>query len=91
MNVHIATSVPRIRARRAPRVLGVLSLGPLTVVAGVVWAVLQPYRVTLLDPGEYDFWWLFVETPLLVILVGILFHFLVARPLVRDLEEEARK
>ena len=76
---------PRAAARRA---LLVSLLGPLTTLGGVVWAIVQPYRVTLLHPGGETFWWLFVQPPLLVIAAGAAFHLLVARPLVRDLEEE---
>jgi hypothetical protein len=92
MESHVATDAPRVRVRRTARQLGVLSLGPLTVVAGIVWAFLQPYRVTLFDPTGQGFWWLFVQPPLLVILVGVLFHFLVVPPLLRDLgEHDARR
>jgi hypothetical protein len=63
----------------------VISLGPATVVAGLVWALLQPYRVTLFEPLGQGFWWLAVEPPMLVVLVGVLFHLVVARGLVRDL------
>ena len=63
-------------------------LGPLLAAAGVVWAILQPYRVTLLHPHGEGFWWLFVEPPLLVVAAGVAFHLLVARPLVEDLERD---
>jgi hypothetical protein len=63
----------------------VISLGPATVVAGLVWALFQPYRATLFAPHGQSFWWLAVEPPLLVVIVGIVFHFVVARGLVRDL------
>jgi hypothetical protein len=66
----------------------VASLGPLTVVAGVVWALLQPYRVTLLHPHGESFWWLAVEPPLLVVAVGLLFHLLVLPGLLQDLAED---
>jgi hypothetical protein len=86
---HIASqiAVERPRARPSVRALTVLSLGPLALVAGIAWAILQPYRVTLLHPHGQGFWWLVVEPPLLVMLVGILFHFLVAPGVVDDLEE----
>ena len=61
-------------------------LGPLTVAAGVVWAVLQPYRLTLLHPFHQGFWWLVIEPPLLVVGAGVLFALVVARPLIADLE-----
>ena len=82
-----ATELSRTRVRRSARALAVLSLGPLVIVMGIVWAFVQPWRVTLLHPYDQGFWWLVVEPPLLVILAGILFHAFVARPLVHDLEE----
>ena len=64
------------------------TLGPLTVAAGIAWALLQPYRVTLLHPHGESFWWLVVEPPLLVIAVGLVFHFLVVPGVLEDLEVE---
>ncbi len=74
-----ATGSPSLRARL------VLALGPLTVVAGVVWAALQPWRLTLLHPAGQGFWWLFSEPPLYVVLVGVLFRLLLAPGIVADL------
>jgi hypothetical protein len=88
MQSHVATELLRERSRRSARVLGVLALGPLTVLGGIVWALLQPYRVTLLHPRGQGFWWLVVEPPLLVMLVGILFALVIAPGLVEDVEEE---
>lgn len=85
-----ATEVLRSRTRPTARVVAVLSLGPLVVAAGVAWALLQPWRLTLLHPVDQGFWWLLVEPPLLVVLAGVLFHLLVARPLAHDLEETER-
>jgi hypothetical protein len=82
-----ATDFSRTRIRRSARALALLSLGPLVVVAGIVWAFMQPWRVTLLHPLGQGFWWLVAEPPLLVVVVGVVFHALVARPLVDDLEE----
>jgi len=62
-------------------------LGPAVSAAGIVWAILQPYRVTLLHPHGQGFWWLVIEPPLLVVLAGIVFLVVVARPLLSDLEE----
>jgi hypothetical protein len=69
----------------------VISLGPATVVAGLVWALFQPYRVTLFEPQGQSFWWLAVEPPLLVVLVGIVFTRVGARGLVRDLLDAERR
>jgi hypothetical protein len=82
-----ATELSRTRTRRSARALAVLSLGPLAVVVAVGWALLQPWRLPLLDPDGQGFWWLVVEPPLLVIAAGLLFHVFVARPLVHDLED----
>jgi hypothetical protein len=87
VETQFVTSAPAVRERRNARVLAVSSLGPLTVLAGVVWAILQPYRITLLHPRGEGFWWLVIEPPLLVIAAGIAFALIVARPLIADLEE----
>jgi hypothetical protein len=65
----------------------VSSIGPTVVAAGLIWAILQPYRVTLLHPHGQGLWWLLIEPPLLVMGAGIVFALLVARPLLSDLEE----
>jgi hypothetical protein len=62
-------------------------VGPTTIAGGLIWAILQPERVTLLHPRGESFWWLVVEPPLLVLLVGAVFAAFVARPLIADLEE----
>jgi hypothetical protein len=78
--------VPRGRTLRGRLVS---SLGPLTALAGLVWAIVQPYRITLLHPHGQTFWWLVVEPPLLVIAVGVLFHLVVVPGLLEDLEDAA--
>jgi hypothetical protein len=75
-------------ARRTVRAHAISLLGPLTVVGGVIWALLQPYRITLLHPHHQGFWWLVVEPPLLVALAGIFFGRVIARPLLADLEDD---
>jgi hypothetical protein len=72
---------------RTARARAIAAIGPLTMVAGVVWAFLQPYRLTILHPHGEGFWWLFVQPPLLVVAVGVLFALLVAPGLIEDLEE----
>lgn len=72
---------------RTVRVRLVLGMGPATALAGVAWALVQPWRLTLLHPYGQGFWWLFAEPPLYVVLVGLLFRFVVAPGVVRDLEE----
>jgi ABC-type amino acid transport system permease subunit len=76
-----------VPAQRTARARIVSALGPLTALAGVIWAIAQPYRITLLHPRGQGFWWLFVEPPLLVIAVGLVFYFVVLPGLLEDLAE----
>jgi hypothetical protein len=87
MESHVASHAPEQVARRSWRVRTIGLLGPLTIAAGFAWALLQPYRVTLLHPHGQGFWWLFVEPPLYVIGVGLLFALVVAPGLLDDLEQ----
>ncbi len=86
MDTQLARSeITQERSRASARALTVLLLGPLTMLAGVAWAFLQPWRVTLLHPRGEGFWWLVVEPPLLVVLAGLVVA-LAAPAIVRDLE-----
>ncbi len=82
---------PRIQAgfayRRGIRARAVSLLGPLTALGGLAWAIVQPYRLTLLHPHHQGFWWLLVEPPLLVAGAGIFFSLVIAAPLIADLED----
>ena len=86
MNAELVSEleVPRHRTARARLVS---MIGPLTALAGTIWAVVQPYRLTVLHPHGQGFWWLFVEPPLLVIAVGLFFYFAIVPGLLDDLEE----
>ena len=79
MNQLATSELRQVRTRRSARALAVLALGPLTMLGGVVWAFVQPWRVTLLHPHGEGFWWL-------VVAVGVFFAIL-AYGIVRDLEE----
>jgi hypothetical protein len=79
--------VPRHRTLRARFVS---ALGPLTIIAGAAWALLQPDRITLLHPHGQTFWWLVIEPPLLVIGVGLLFQLVVLPGLLQDLDAASR-
>jgi len=70
------------------RVRLVLVLGPLTALIGLAWALVQPYRLTLLHPHGQGFWWLLSEPPLYVVLAGVFFRLLIAPSLVEDLQSE---
>lgn len=74
-------------AARTRRARAISLMGPGTVAAGLIWGILQPYRVTLLHPRGQGLWWLVFEPPLLVALAGIVFALVVAKPLLADLEE----
>jgi hypothetical protein len=74
-------------AARSRRARTISLIGPSTVAAGLIWAILQPYRLTLLHPRGQGFWWLLIEPPLLVALAGLAFAIVVAKPLLADLEE----
>jgi len=88
MSAEIAQARIGERARVSPRARIVLALGPLTSVAGIVWAVAQPWRLTLLHPHGQGFWWLLSEPPLYVVLAGLLFRFVLAPGIASDLEQE---
>ena len=88
MNAELVSELKAPLQRAATRARIISTLGPATALAGIGWALVQPYRITLLHPRGQDFWWLFVEPPLLVIAVGLFFHFVVVPGLLDDLEEE---
>ena len=87
MDAELVRERVRARTRHSWRHTAVSALGPLTALVGLIWALVQPYRVTLLDPDKHTFWYLAVQPPLLVILVGVVFHFWVVPGLLADLEE----
>jgi hypothetical protein len=76
--------------RRPPRELAIESLGPLTMLAGLVWAIAQPYRIAFLDPDGKGFYDFLAQPPLLVVLVGLIFALGVAPGLLEDLREGER-
>jgi hypothetical protein len=86
---YVSEAQTRERPRRG-RAIAVSLLAPVTVTGGLLWALWQPYRLTLLDPQGQGFWNLVVEPPLLVILVGVLFQLLIVPSLLADLEDAER-
>jgi hypothetical protein len=86
MESPILRDVSASRGYAVSRALIISALGPVTTMGGFVWAIVQPYRITLLHPHGQGFWWLFAEPPLLVMVVGLVFARVVARPLLADLE-----
>jgi hypothetical protein len=92
MDAELVQQGARVKARQSRRNTAISALGPLTALAGLAWALVQPYRITLLDPHGHGFWYLAIQPPLLVMLVGAVFHFWVVPGLLTDLEEvEERK
>jgi len=87
MESHFATEAVAQLRRRSLRATSVNLIGPVTMLAGVAWAFLQPYRLTILHPYGQGFWWLLSEPPLYVILVGLVFALVLAPALLEDLEE----
>jgi hypothetical protein len=87
MNAELAHQLKARQAERSRRVRVVWALGPATSLGGIVWALVQPYRITLLHPHGQGFWWLFSEPPLWVVFVGIVFGAIVAPGLIEDLED----
>lgn len=95
MSSEIATSIRRrvVRrtrsdVRRQRRIVAVQLLGPLTMVAGLVWAIAQPYRIAFLHTTGKGFYDYVAQPPLLVVVVGVVFAFLIAPGLVEDLEND---
>jgi hypothetical protein len=90
VSADFAHELREARSAVSARARVVLALGPLVALGGVAWAVLQPWRLTLLHPHGQGVWWLLAEPPLYVVVVGLLFRLVVARGVVADLEELER-
>jgi hypothetical protein len=93
MSSDVATRVPQRAARTRwqstkRRALAVHLLGPLTMFAGLLWAIAQPYRIAFLERDDKGAWDYLVQPPLLVVLVGIVFALGIAPGLIEDLESE---
>jgi hypothetical protein len=87
MDAELVRQGAQVKARQSRQNTAISALGPLTALAGLAWALVQPYRITLLDPDKHGFWYLAIQPPLLVMLVGAVFHFWVVPGLLSDLEE----
>jgi hypothetical protein len=87
MESHFGTEAVAHLRRRSLRATAVNLIGPVTMLGGVVWAFVQPYRLTFLHPHGQGFWWLLSEPPLYVVLVGLAFAVFLAPALIQDLEE----
>jgi len=73
-------------SRRSRRELAIESLGPITILGGVVWGIFQPYRIVFFDrAADIDLYDYLIQPPLLVIVVGLIFTFAIAPGLLDDL------
>jgi hypothetical protein len=86
METPIVRHIPATAVARTARARVVALIGPTTVASGVIWGILQPWRLTFLHPRGQGVWWLVFEPPLLVAAAGVIFALVVARPLLSDLE-----
>ena len=67
------------------RFLAVEALGPVTILAGVVWAIAQPYRLVFLRDTDKGLWDYLGQPPLLVAFVGLVFAVGIAPGLLEDM------
>ena len=86
METPLIRHLPATAVAYSTRARVISLLGPATVACGLIWGILQPYRLTILHPRGQGFWWIVLEPPLLVALAGVIFALVVARPLLSDLE-----
>ena len=86
METPIVRHIPATAVARSLRVRAVSLIGPATIACGLIWGILQPHRLTILHPRGQGVWWLVLEPPLLVVAAGAVFAFVVAKPLLADLE-----
>ena len=86
METPIVRHIPAPAVARSARARTVALIGPTAVASGLIWGILQPWRLTLLHPRGQGVWWLVLEPPLLVAAAGVIFALVVARPLLSDLE-----
>lgn len=87
METSFVRTYPAAHTRRYHRVAHAVSfVGPAIAAAGLIWAILQPWRLTLLHPHGQGIWWLLSEPPLYVVAVGLLFRLLLAPSIVEDIE-----
>ena len=87
METPLARYIPATEVAHSARTRVVSLIGPATVACGLIWAIMQPYRLTILHPRDEGVWWLLLEPPLLVAAIGVIFALVVAKPLLADLEE----
>jgi hypothetical protein len=86
METPIVRHIPATDVGHSIRARAVSLIGPTTVASGLIWGILQPWRLTVLHPRGQGFWWLVLEPPVLVAAAGLIFALVVARPLLSDLE-----
>jgi hypothetical protein len=88
MDSELVGTLEERTARRPLRVLVIDAIGPLTMLAGVIWAIAQPYRLAILHPHGKGFYDWIAQPPLLVVAVGVFFAAVIAPGIVEDLRGE---
>lgn len=91
MDTELLGTLERRIARRPLRVVVIEALGPITMLAGVIWAIAQPYRLAILHPHGKGFYDWIAQPPLLVVAVGVFFAAVIAPGIVEDLRGERRR
>ena len=86
MDSELVGTLEERTARRPLRVLVIDAIGPLTMLAGVIWAIAQPYRLAILHPHGKGFYDWIAQPPLLVVAVGVFFAAVIAPGIVEDLK-----
>jgi len=76
--------------RSSARPIAIQLIGPLTILAGIVWAIAQPYRIVFLDRDGRGLCDYLFQPPLLVVVVGLIYALVLAPGLVEDLESGPR-
>ena len=88
MDSELVGTLEERTAQRPLRVLAIDAIGPLTMLAGVIWAIAQPYRLAILHPHGKGFYDWIAQPPLLVVAVGVFFAAVIAPGIVEDLRGE---
>jgi len=85
MDTEFVGTLEERTARRPLRVLAIEAIGPLTMLAGTIWAIAQPYRLPIFHPHDKGFYDWLVQPPLLVVAVGVFFAAVIAPGITEDL------
>jgi ABC-type amino acid transport system permease subunit len=88
MDTELLGTLEERTARLTLRIAAIETIGPVTMLGGVIWAIAQPYRLAILHPHHKGFYDWLVQAPLLIVLVGVFFAGVIAPGIVEDLRGE---